>query len=341
MSDINIYSTRTMLKALKFMKPVHTFFMSTFFGTVDTVTTEHIDVDIKKGKRKMAPFVAPRVGGKIIDREGFDTETFKVPKIAPERLITNDDISNRGMGEDIYSERTPEEREQDLLADDMMELDDTITRREEWMCRELLLNGSILIKGEGVEKIVDFKFTNKETLVGGALWTETTSDPYADLKRWRLAVIKASGKAPTVAVFSSDVVDDFTNHAKIQKILDLAKLNAGTIEPSIKDDAVTFVGKLPGLGLEIYSYDEWFLDDAGVEQPMMPAGTVLLGSKGMNKRIYGAVTQIENGSRVTIEGSRIPKSWVDEENDVRKLRISARPLPVPVDVDSWYVATVK
>lgn len=340
MGNLNIYSTRTMMKAINLMLPARTFLLDTFFPNHETKVTEQIDVDFKKGKRKMAPFVAPRIGGKVMDRQGFTTRTYTVPKIAPERVITVDDIKSRGMGENLYSSKTPEERARELLASDLLELDEYITRREEWMCREVLFNGKVVMVGEGFEQVVDYSFTNKEILTGGALWSESTSNPLDDLKRWRLRVIQKTGKAPNIVVLESSVVDAFIKHPEVQKLLDLQRLNIGSIEPSIQNEAVTFIGRLPSLGLELYSYDEWYIDDNGVEQPMVPEGYVLMATRGMNKRLYGAVTQVESGNFVTIEGTRVPKSWVDDQNEVRKLRISARPLPVPEDVDGWHVAKV-
>ena len=341
MDTIKIYSTRTMMTAISLMKPVYTFLRDTFFPNVETYVTEHVDVDFKKGKRKMAPFVAPRIGGVIMDRQGFVTNTYKIPKIAPERVITQDDIKNRGMGEAIYSQKTPEERAKELLASDLIELDDYITRREEWMCRETLFNGKVIMTGEGFEQVVDYGFTNKEALSGSALWTDLNSDPVTYLKNKRLAIIQKTGKAPDICVMASDVVDTFIQHPKVKELLDIQRLNVGSIEPSIKDPSLTFIGKLPSVGIEIYSYDEWFVDDDGVEKPMVPTGTILLGSRKSNKIVYGAITQIEKGEFVTIEGMRIPKSWVDEDNEIRKVRLSARPLPVPGDIDSWYVSVVK
>jgi hypothetical protein len=342
MATINIYSTRTMMQAINLMKPVYTFLRDTFFPSVETYVTENVDVDYKKGKRKMAPFVAPRIGGKVVSREGFETRSLKTPKVAPERVLTLDDISNRAMGEAIYSLRTPEQRAQELLAADLIDLDDMITRREEWMCREVLINGKLTISADGYEAEVDYGLTNKEVLADGALWSAAdTSDPLADLKRWRLEVIQKTGKSPDICIMASDVVDTFINHPKVKDKLNILRLNIGTIEPSVKSSSLTFVGRFPELGLEIYTYDEWFLDDNGVEQPMIPEKTVVLGSTGMNKRLYGGVTQMENNNFVTYEGTRVPKSWADEKNEVRMLRITSRPLPAPDDVDAWYVAVVK
>lgn len=338
---IDIYETRTMLAALEQRIPVYSFLLNTFFPNYETQTTEKIDVDYKKGKRKMAPFVAPRIGGVIMERQGFITRTYKVPKIAPERILTVDDISKRGMGESIYSTKTPEERAIELLAKDIDELDEYITRREEWMCREVLFNGKVIMKGEGIEQVVDYNFTNKEALTGDDKWTSEASDPLADLKRWRKEIIKKTGKAPDIVVMASDVADIFTKNKKVIEYMDSRRITLGTIEPTVKDASVTFIGKFPSLGVEIYSYDEWFLDDDGTEQPMIPEGHLLIGSKGMNKRIYGAVTQMENGQFVTYEGTRIPKKFADEKNETQNIRLSSRPLPVPEDVDSWYVAVVK
>ena len=65
---------------------------------IETFVTEKVDVDIKKGKRKMAPFVARRLGGITVDRGGFSTETYTTPYIAPQRAITAYDIMNRVWG---------------------------------------------------------------------------------------------------------------------------------------------------------------------------------------------------------------------------------------------------
>ncbi|CAM4111378.1 major capsid protein [Mesobacillus thioparans] len=341
MTNLNIYSTRTMLAAVSLMMPVHSFFKDTFFPVTDTVVTESIDVDFKKGKRKMAPFVAPRVGGVVMDRQGFVTKTLKPGKIAPERVITVDDITTRSLGESLYSNRTPEQRAKEMLATDLSELDEYIARREEWMCREVLINGKVVMKGEGYESVLDYQFTNKEVLAGTAKWSDPASDPLADLKRWRLSIVQKTGMTPDILVFASDVVETFTQHPKVKEALDVLRVNLGVIEPSVKSPAVTFVGKLPALGVEIYSYDEWFLDDEDQEQAMIPEGHLVLGVSGKNKRLYAAVTQTEKGQFVTIEGERVPKFWVDEQNEVQKLRLASRPVPVPEDVDSWFVGVVK
>jgi len=345
--NIQVYTTREMMAAINQMKPAYSFFRDTFFSNIKTSVASKIDVDFKKGKRKMAPFVAPRVGGVPVSREGYRTDTYAVPKIAPEKITTVDDLSERQMGESVYSLKTPAQRAAELTGQDLAELDEQITRREEWMCREILLNGKVVMKGivddkteVTVDQEVDYGFTQKVTLVGTEKWNDPASDPHSDLKEFRQTIIKSTGKAPNVVVMASDVASLFVKHPAIQKLNDVARYNFGKVEPKIINPAVTLVAYLPDLGLEIYQYDEWFIDDDGVEKPMMPEKHLIMARIGMGRRLYGAITQIEKGSFVTYEGQRIPKNIVDEKNDITTLRLSSRPLPVPTDVDDWYVAVV-
>jgi len=345
--NLDIYRTQTLLAAIERMFPVRTFFRNTFFPGTQTFVTEEVLIDYRKGKRKMAPFVAPRVGGITMDRQGYRTDKYAAPKIAPQRAITVDDLVIRGMGENVFSQRTPADRQAELLARDLAELDEMITRREEWMIRELLFNGKIVMKGyidrtntNYVEQELDYGFTNKEVLTGSDLWSESTSNPYADLKRWRLEVIQKSGRAPTLAILGQKASDAFIDHPDIQKKLDVRNLYLGQVNPTIQDEALTYIGRLPELGLDLYTYNDWYLDDDGQEYPFVPEDHVLLARPNLGEMLYGAVTQMENGQFVTFEGTRVPKSWADDENEQRMLRISSRPVPKPEDVDDWFVAKV-
>lgn len=337
---MSLYDTKTMLEAIENKKPVFTFIRDVFFGDVETIVTEKAEVDIKKGKRKMAPFVAPRIGGVVIEREGFKTDTITTPKIAPKRVITAEDLKKRTLGENVYSNRTPAERAMIMLSNDLIELDEAITRREEWMCTQVLLGNSIDLDLEGATQNIDFGFTNKVTLSTTKLWSANTSKPLKDLTDWRKKIVKQSGKNPNICLMSDDVVDAFIDNPDIRELLDIQRLNVGAIEPSYQGDGITFVGKIPKLGIEIYSYTEFYTDENDDTQELIPSGTVILGSRNIGKRIYGAVTQKEKSGWATYEGARVPKYTEDDKNEVDEIRITSRPLPTPYDLDSWLVAKV-
>lgn len=340
---ISIYDPRTMLEAIEQMLPVNTFLKSTFFKNSRTFLTENVDVDYNKGRRRMAPFVSPKLAGKVMERDGFTTNTYKPALIKPLRPITVEDLQIRSFGENVYSTKSPDERAIELLARDLTDLEDAITRREEWMAAQVLFTGKVDMIGEGVNQTLDFDFTNKLVLSGSDKWSETSSDPIGDLKNWRLAVIQKSGITPDTAVMASDVVDAFLNHPAVQKILDNQRIKLGQIDPRTLPNGVTYLGSLTSLGLDLYSYDEWYFDETeGVEKPMVPPGTVLVASTRARFSFhYGAVTLIgANNQFVTYEGARIPDSWTEKNPPQRFLAVNSRPLPIPHEVESWYVAHV-
>lgn len=346
---VNIYSTHTLLKAVKTMPKAHTFLADTFFPNPETFLTEKVLLDVKKGKRKLAPFVAPRVGGVTISREGYKTQEITAPRLAPQRAMTIDDVSARLIGESIVSNMTPEQRQLRLLADDLVELEETITRRKEWLAAQVLFEGKAVLQGyadkEGshtIEQVIDYEFTQTETLSGTDLWTDASSDPYKNLEEWRKQIIKECGFAPNVAVLGEEASTALLNNENFMAKFNKFNANFGLIQPSIQNEAITFIGKLPGLGLELYTYDDWYLDEEGTEHPFVPTDKVLLGVSKKGGFAYGAITQIDSKAQrfVTYEGEMVPKQWADTENETVMIRLSSRPVPKPFDVNSWLVATV-
>lgn len=337
---MKITDTKVMLKVINLRKRPGTFLKKLFFGKSKTHSASEMIVDVKSGKREMAPFVSPRVGGKIVERSGFTTRKISVPKIAPERLTTVDDVSTLQPGENEFSTKTPKQRQQKILVDDLSELDDQIIRREEWMTREVILKKHVQIKGDGVDKDVKFDEDDSLVLSGTSLWSHVDSDPLAFLKAQQRLITKATGIRPKVLVLDGDAGEAFQTHAKVKEAFNSRHIILGELKPTIKDDNVTFVGKITALGLEVYIYEEWFIDDDGIEQPYLPIGTVILGSKNLGVMNYGAVKQMEKGNFVLIEEKRVPKYVVDENNETTKLRLSSKPLPTPRDTKAWRTITV-
>lgn len=334
------YTTREMIEAIEITPPVRNFLTRTFFPHENTHLTEKIEFDVKKGKRIMAPFVAPRIGGKVITRQGFTTHEFKTPRIAPERVLTIDDLSTRALGENIYSKRTPSEREDELLAQDYKDLDEAIQRRVEWMCRQILFEGKLDVVDEeaGVDFQVDYGFTNICVLTSDRYWRLSTVNPIPLLREKRRAIIKDTGKAPDTLIFASDLIDVFVHNPFIKESMDIRNLQNVEIKPRIVDDALTYYGRIAELGLDIYSYDEFFLNDNGDEESIIPAGACLMAhSEGEGSIEYGLITQIEDKKTHSYEAKQVPKIYCDEKSEVKTFRLTSRPLTRPFDVQSWYV----
>lgn len=347
-NEISIYDPRTMGKVISRTPMVHTFLKSTFFKNVETFPTKNVDVDFKKGNRALAPFVHRKIGGKTIPNSGYQTKTYTPPLVGPNKITTVDDLLKRLPGESIYSGKSPAERAVEKLAQDFVELDEMISRREEWMVAQAIFAGTIPIIGDGINEIIDFSFTNKETITTATKkWSSDSSDPIADLKRWRKEVQKNGFVNCNVCIMADDVATAFTNHPKVQKLLDTKGYDLAVIKPRELPNGATYIGTLHAEGLDIYTYNEWYLDDwtdaeNSEQKPLVPSGTLaMLSTAASYSMYYGAVTILGKDDNFnTVEGSRVPDSWVERNPARRFLQISSCPLPVPHEVDSWYVAKV-
>lgn len=347
--ETTIYTPRTLGKLVRRMPPVHTFFRDTFFKNRQTFNTKSVDVDFKKGSRALAPFVHPKVGGKTILNTGYQTKTYTPVLLAPNKITTVDDLLERAAGEDPYSGRKPAERAVEKLAEDLRELNEMIVRREEWMAATAIFTGQIPIVGEGVNEVIDFSFTNKETIVTAEKkWDNAQSDPLADIERWHENVQREGFVNCNICIMAKDVATAFVNHAKVKEVLDVKAYDLAVIRPRLLPNGVTYVGTIHKLGLDIYQYNEWYLDDwtepeAPENKPLVPEKTLALMSTEADYSIYyGAITMIpeEGKAFVTVEGDKVPQTWVERRPDRRFLQINSKPLTVPHEVNSWYVAQV-
>jgi hypothetical protein len=334
------YETKTMLAPFEEGPLVSTFLRDTFFTGRDYPATPLIEFDFKRGRRKMAPFVAPLVGGKLMERQGFETRFFRAPRIAPVRALRTPDLEPRMMGETIYSGRTPADRAAELLADDAIFCDEAISRREEWMCRNVLVNGKITVTADtGYSLVIDYTESSAGAAnnhdVPAVKWDVASgSDPLADLETARLNVIKASGIAPNVALFGVNAAKVFIRNPQVSTLLDKQRFEIANITPIIQSNSVVRFGRVPGM--ELYEYAEYFEDDAGTIFPMLPDNFVMiLSTDTPNKIVYGAFTQLEDAKAqrfVTYQQSRIPFVYGDEEGGALFYRLTSCPLPMPADI---------
>lgn len=352
MNTVDIYETRTMLAVLEQRKAPRTFIRTTFFGaagTGRTFNTEEVDIDVIKGKRRLAPFVNPKHAGKLIEKRGYRTRSYKPAYVKPKTETNASEILKRQPGNIIYAPNSgPAAMAAQQLGRELAYLDDMIIRREEWMAVQALLTGQVHVKGEGVDEILDFYMDAAQlpVLTGTARWSDhANATPLDDLKRWKRERSKASGYSPTLAVFGLDAIDNFLKCEQIigttggvKGLFDLRRIDMGQIDPQTLPNGVTYYGRLKELGLDIWTYEEWYVDDDdGVEYPMIPANKVFMGNPtARTEFLYGAIKDLDALAPV----SRFPKQWDEKDPSVRFLMLQSAPLPVPTEIDAFLTATV-
>lgn len=341
---VDIFEPRTLLEAVEQMLPPRSFLLDTFFASVDQAMTKTVDIDIIKGTRKMAPFVSPRMAGKLVVDQGFTTNTFTPPYLKPKKVTVAGQLFTRAPGEVLYMGKTPQQRAAEKLGKDLAELDELCIRREEWMAAQALLTGQIPVKGEGVDVVINFQMaaTHKVTLTGAALWTDGTSDPIAKLREWSQLIAKDSGLTPDNVVLGSSVIDAFVNNPQVKDKLNNRRFELGIIQPQQLPNGVIYYGYLPDPGLDVWSYNEWYVDpDTGNTQPMLPVDRIILGaSRAQTKRAYAAIQDVEAIEEGLFAVRRYPKTWVSKDPSARLLMLQSAALPIPSQIDGFLTAKV-
>jgi hypothetical protein len=341
---VDIFNPRSMTAALLQRKAPKSFLRDTFFSKVEKHASAFVDIHVKKGVRRLAPYVAADAQGKMIERIGMTGETFSPPYLKPKMVTTAADLLTLTAGEMIYmddSQNSPQARAAAMLADDMMEMDDMIIRREELQASQALFGGVVSIVGEGVNSSIDFGIPagNLITLSGVDLWTAATSDPMRDLRAWKRQIRKVSGINADICVFGREAYDAFISNANVQKQLDIRRFELGIVAPADMGTGVTFVGDIPSLGLEIWAYDEWYRDENTLlEVELVPSKKIMMtGKSASRKRHYRVIQDVQAGNFVA---ERFVKSWEEEDPSARFLLVQSGPLCVPHQIDAILNATV-
>lgn len=347
-NEVNIYTPRYLAEVVRQAPPVHTYFRDTFFTRVVTFPTERVDIDLVKGDRRMAAFVHPRMGGKVIPASGYETKSYKPPCVAPADITTADMLMARMPGETMYSGRTPAQRAAERLMADHNRLNDALTRREEWMCVQAIVYGEIPIVGEGVNETVDFGHSNRIALEDGARWGQSGVSIQDNLEDWTSQVLIEGFANVDTVIMGKAALRLFLKDETIMKVLDNRRVEMGMIAPRSLPNGVQYIGHLNKPNVDIYTYAEVYYDDwtdpeAPETKPLIPDNVVILIPSAPGFALaYGANTYIDDatGQWVTSEGARLLRSYVEHRPDRRFLELQSHPLPIPDKVDSWLVAEV-
>lgn len=338
---MDIFEPKTMLEAVEQMKRPQSFFLDRYFGgTPRRFPGKSVEFDIRRGKRRLAPFTNPQSEGQTVDRIGYKRIQFEPGYLKPKMQTTAEDIlNNTSFGSHEYADFDPDAEAAMQLGEDFAELDSMITRREEWMALRILQHGTLRIQGEGVDRTVDFDFDpdHKETLTGTDAWDDPDSDPIRDLLMWRLMVLRDYGRAPQDCILGNDAAFAFLNHPKVKDWFNRWNFFVGKLDVNIAENVLN-LGYVQMLGMTLFSVNEWFIDPIdGQEREMLDGNRVMLISRGFRaRRLYGAIHVVDSMAPVP----RFPKSWVTQDPSARWIQLHSAPLPAVMEPDAIFTATV-
>ncbi|TVX93041.1 major capsid protein [Paenibacillus agilis] len=339
----DIYSFPTLLKVIGALPSPNTYILDTFFQDGEEFETEYVEVQTVKGSKSIAPYVSELQPGKVILRTGFTANQYKPALIKPAIPITSIDLRTRSAGESLINPIPPEVRARRLLAKDIIDLRDAITRRLIQQAAELMFTGKVTQIGEGVSQVIDYDFTNFVTLSGTDLFSNPASDPIKFLTEWRQMIVDKEASTPDVVLTDYNTAVSIVRHPKILELAKNDGLDIGKIDTTLLPRGVTYHGYLRDVGVHIYSYTGKYTNDENKEVPFIPAGTLaMLSSQEKFSIHYGANIIMDKKTEefMRVMGKITPQTWVTIEPAQRWLQMLSRPLAVPANVDGWVVAKV-
>lgn len=337
-----LYDTSTLIAVVENMLTPNSFLLDRFFPRTVYSDTAAVAIDVVVGKRRLAPFVNPLREGRYVESLGFQTTEFVPPYIKDKRRFDPMRAVRRAIGERIGGSLTPQERTQANLGFEMEDQIGMITRRMEWMAANALASSSVTIVGDGYQPATityGRDIGQTVTLTGPARWGQTDVSPVADLDRWSGIVQMNSGRKVTDVVFTNSAWAAFRNDPRVSQIIaSLANGNPNFQAAGVRPDlGAVDLGSWGTYNL--WLYNEYYIDPVdGLQKPMLPDGTVILGSPEIEgTRAFGVILDEDIGFPVQ---GYAPKSWVEKDPGIRWLLMQAAPLVIPTNVNASFAAKV-
>lgn len=343
---IELYDTLTLVDVIRVQAPLVEYWLQWFPRQIN-FTTEEILFDTVAPDRRLAPFVAPNVQGKVIARRGYNTKTFKPAYVKPKFVIDPSQVIARIAGEQPLGGLSMGQRWDAAIAECSRLGKEQMGRRWEWMAARALIDGAVTVSGENYPAVTvnfgrDASLTI--TLTGAARWDQSTSKPLEDLAAARLQVQRLAFVGITRLTFGLDAWAAFASNTEVQNLLKNTQRGSATDFNTAVPEGTPFEyrGTLTGSNgvgkLELYTYNDQYEDETGSLQlfldPRMVVGT---GAGIQGARCFGAIRDKQAQLQAL---SIFPKMYDEEDPSVTYLLLQSAPLMVPAQPNGSFTMQV-
>ncbi|MES2034995.1 MAG: major capsid protein [Pseudomonadota bacterium] len=350
MVDSIAFDTATLVGVVPNLKTSQNWMLDRYFTGLVESDSEEVVIDVDVGKRRMSPFVSPLVEGKLVEQRRFQTNKFKPAYVKDKRAPDLRKPVRRMIGEKIGGNLSGAEREMANLEFEMTDQVDMLNRRLEWMACQAMMTAQVPIVGDGVNALVDFgrDAALTVTLTGNNRWGISANFlpdgrdpvPTGNIEDWQALILKKSGATVTDIVFTTTPWKRFQNAEGVQGAIYYPKLggeqnNEIRNGPEIKKGAI-YKGRWGQY--DLWLYNDWYVDDNDVEQPMITDGVVILsGQELMGTRAFGMIMDPKFNYGPM---AYAPKTWITEDPAQRLIMLQSAPLVIPSRVNACFAATV-
>lgn len=310
-----------------------------FGGAPTLLTAETVLVDELTGTTGMAPFVEKDGKAVTVDRLNGESYTFETPAINIKRpLSCNDLLLQRAAGQniiysngvDIYGEAA--ERQ---IAEDLVEMDELIQNREEWMVSQLIQGAiSYQVEGKASFTITTAKPAGNEFTVD-TLWDASGPTPLNDIKKAKRVVQPYSAPGFMAAICgqnASDALTELVEDGGITAIKTDSGIVAGMADliAEYQANGMLYLGTFGGIPFFEYAANYVSDADGTTATPHIRTDYVEFLSRpsvSTHKMYYGAIRDMEaiqNGMHIA---QRFANSDIDKDAGTYIAWLKSRPFP--------------
>jgi hypothetical protein len=230
-----------------------------------------------------------------------------------------------------------------------------VRRALELMASQVLQNGKISMVDAGGNVAYELDFLPKTAQIAtvSTAWATDGSAgaPIADLTALARLIRKNGKRRPDRLVFGSSAIQRFLANAVVQKYLEKTVLNIGSLVPGQRSEDATFVGMI---WIDNYEYEMWRYDgyfkhpQTGTLTPYVADDNVIMlssaarldltvGSIPMFVPPDSRVLQFLPPQIVSLDKglALTTNAWLSPNGKSLFVSAGSRPLPVPVEIDSF------
>lgn len=346
---ITLYGTTELIEVQQRLADLPDGFFRGLFPRVITSDREEImfekaDID----NRKLAPFVAPNVQGRVMRGQGYRAESFRPAYVKPKHIVDPTKAISRMMGEPLLGGRTMAQRFDAHVVNNMRLERESIERRWDWMGSKAAVDGMITVVGDDYPtRTVDFNRNADLTaqLTGTARWSQTaTADPLTDLADMVDTAFVAGNAPITDLVFGATAWRNFIKNQAVKDLL--STLNRGTTSvfatiPLVQNSNRQSAGYIetPGGRFNLWRYSNWYSDvdslgNLTVQQFLDPTVVFGYGPAMDGAAMFGAIMDAD--ADFAAEATIFPKMWKNPDPSVVYTLSQSAPLFVPLNPDNTF-----
>lgn len=342
MADI-LLNTAELITVLPPRDRPEAFLRDRYFSTTVLSDAEEIVFDKILPDRELAPFVHPDVPGKDSANRAFKATSFSPAYVKPQNTLRPRGNMIRMPGEQIAGSVSPAQRYAYNLATMIDDQDRRITRREEFMCAQVLRTGAVVVEGEDYPtQTVNFGRDASLTiaLTGADRWGETGVDPYDDVEEW-CALLGGGGFTAREVLLGPGAAGLLKRSERFMKVLDNRRQDGGLMQlgPVSTGAEASYSAVLGTIGeLTFVQYSQPYTV-AGVKQNFWPNYGVGIFDpfNFMGHFAYGAI--LDNQALQAME--RFPDMWVERNPSRTIVQTQSAPLPIAPEPDASLFALVR